>query len=140
MSYSKWAIPSVRVNVDKEGICPDETKTRVDPSINAAQFKYRQSRVQHWNEVARKPQTWRGWGSFYHCRLTEIYQSLVSPGQSVLELGCARGDLLAALKPASGFGVDFSGEMIQRQVSGIPTSVSFRLMYMSWNCGRNLMS
>src|SRR5207249_3263505 len=32
--------------------------------------------------------------------------------QSVLELGCARGDLLAALKPTMGVGVDFSEEMI----------------------------
>ena len=32
----------------------------------------------------------------------------------VLELGCGRGDLLAALKPSKGVGVDFSPEMIQR--------------------------
>src|SRR4029453_5374344 len=51
-------------------------------------------------------------GGYYHRRLTQVYQSLVAPGQSVLELGCARGDLLAALKPALGVGVDFSEEMI----------------------------
>jgi ubiquinone/menaquinone biosynthesis C-methylase UbiE len=44
--------------------------------------------------------------------LAEVYRSVVSPGQSVLEVGCARGDLLAALKPAIGVGVDFSEEMI----------------------------
>ena len=44
--------------------------------------------------------------------MTQVYQSLVAPGQSVIELGCARGDLLAALKPSLGVGVNFSEEMI----------------------------
>lgn len=81
-------------------------------SVDAAQIKYQQARLHHWNEVARKLETWTSWGSYYHRRLTQVYQSLVAPGQSVLELGCARGDLLAALKPAMGVGVDFSEEMI----------------------------
>jgi SAM-dependent methyltransferase len=80
--------------------------------VDVAQVKYRQARLLHWNEVARKLETWTGWGGYYRRRLAQVYQSLVSPGQSVLELGCARGDLLAALKPASGVGVDFSEEMI----------------------------
>jgi SAM-dependent methyltransferase len=33
---------------------------------------------------------------------------LVPPGKRVLELGCGRGDLLAALEPSYGVGVDFS--------------------------------
>jgi SAM-dependent methyltransferase len=44
----------------------------------------------------------------------QLYQFLVAPGQRVIEIGCARGDLLAALRPAFGVGVDFSGEMIMR--------------------------
>jgi len=88
------------------------TTVTFNSSVDAAQIKYQQARLHHWNEVARKLETWRGWGGYYHRRLTQVYQSLVAPGQSVLELGCARGDLLAALKPALGVGVDFSEEMI----------------------------
>jgi SAM-dependent methyltransferase len=88
--------------------------------LDTAEIKYQQTRVLHWNEVARKTETWKGWGDYYHFRLTQIYQSLVSPGQSVLELGCARGDLLAALKPASGVGVDFSEEMIRAAIRWHP--------------------
>ena len=33
---------------------------------------------------------------------------LIPPGKRVLELGCGRGDLLAALEPSYGVGVDFS--------------------------------
>jgi len=81
-------------------------------SIDSPQIKYQQARRLHWNGVARELGAWKGWGGYYHRRLAEVYQSVVSPGQSVLEVGCARGDLLAALKPSSGVGVDFSEEMI----------------------------
>jgi SAM-dependent methyltransferase len=37
---------------------------------------------------------------------------LIPPGKRVLELGCGRGDLLAALEPSYGVGVDFSRETI----------------------------
>jgi ubiquinone/menaquinone biosynthesis C-methylase UbiE len=81
-------------------------------SVDGAQIKYQQARQLHWNQIARKLETWTGWGGYYHRRLAQVYQSLVSPGQAVLELGCGRGDLLAALNPAVGVGVDFSEEMI----------------------------
>ena len=87
--------------------------TTTDSSAGAAQIKYQQARLLHWNEVARNLETWTSWGGYYHRRLTQVYQSLIAPGQSVLELGCGRGDLLAALKPALGVGVDFSEEMIR---------------------------
>lgn len=57
---------------------------------------------------------WSGWSGAYHWRLAQIYRFLVPRGQRVLEIGCARGDLLAALQPAEGVGVDFSPEMIAR--------------------------
>ena len=39
---------------------------------------------------------------------------LIPPGKRVLELGCGRGDLLAALKPSYGVGVDFGAETIAK--------------------------
>src|SRR5712691_916099 len=85
------------------------------PDTNAASHaRYLQARVGHWDTVARHLDTWTSWGGCYHRRLTEIYRFLVAPGQRVLEIGCGRGDLLAALEPAVGVGVDFSPEMIRR--------------------------
>ena len=106
--------PAIRVNVrdrdeDFWADVPDASKY----SLDVAQIRYQKVRVGHWNDVARKLETWSGWGAYYHQRLTHVYQSLISPGQSVLELGCARGDLLAAVKPAFGVGVDFSEDMIR---------------------------
>ena len=100
------------VPLARDSSAHDTTTSSFNSSIDAPQSKYQQERVRHWTEVARKVETWEGYGAYYHRRLVEIYQSLVAPGQSVLELGCARGDLLAALRPASGIGVDFSEEMI----------------------------
>src|ERR1700730_7746130 len=39
---------------------------------------------------------------------------LIPPGKRVLELGCGRGDLLAALEPSYGVGVDFSASTIPK--------------------------
>lgn len=75
---------------------------------------YQRIRTAHWDKVAQKRDTWRGMGSWYHKRLVEYYQFLVSPKQRILEVGCGMGSLIAHLKPSYGVGVDFSGEMITR--------------------------
>ncbi len=75
---------------------------------------YEAARRAHWDELARTLDNWVGWGGAYHRRLTRIYQFAIPPGLRVLELGCGRGDLLAALRPARGVGLDFSSEMIRR--------------------------
>lgn len=68
---------------------------------------YRDQRIAYWNSYTRRSSS-----NYYHRRLTEIYQFLIPPGQRVLELGCGEGELIAALKPSTGVGVDFSPEMI----------------------------
>jgi SAM-dependent methyltransferase len=69
-------------------------------------------RAEHWDRVARDMQRRGRTGGAYHRRLAEIYRQLVAPNLRVLELGCGEGDLLAALQPAVGVGVDVSAEMI----------------------------
>jgi len=75
---------------------------------------YQKARQSNWDSIARKRDNWRGMGKWYHRRLIEIYQFLVSPHQRVLEIGCGMGSLLAHLKPSRGVGIDFSAEMIAR--------------------------
>jgi SAM-dependent methyltransferase len=84
------------------------------PLFDSAGQVYQQTHSAHWDAVACKRDKWNGWGGIYHRRLEEVYRFLVSPGQRVLEIGCGVGDLLAALKPARGVGVDFSTQMVQR--------------------------
>lgn len=47
----------------------------------------------------------------YHLALQGIAASFVPDSQRVLEIGCGRGDLLAALRPSVGVGVDVSEGM-----------------------------
>jgi SAM-dependent methyltransferase len=76
--------------------------------------RYQKARIAHWDTVACELDHWTGLGGYYHRRLAQVYRFLVAPGQRVLELGCAMGDLLAALKPSFGLGVELSGEMVKR--------------------------
>ena len=81
---------------------------------------YQQTRSTHWDGIARKRDTWKGLGQWYHQRLTEIYRFYVTPNLRVLEIGCADGRLLASLQPSRGVGVDFSEEMIHRAKEKYP--------------------
>jgi SAM-dependent methyltransferase len=51
-------------------------------------------------------------GRYYQRLLRRLYAFWVPPDLRVLEVGCSLGDLLAAVKPARGVGVDFSPAMI----------------------------
>jgi SAM-dependent methyltransferase len=44
----------------------------------------------------------------------KFMQFLIPPGKRVLELGCGRGDLLAALAPSYGVGIDFSARTVAK--------------------------
>src|SRR4051812_30251241 len=59
------------------------------------------------------PSRLRSTGHYYQKLLRKYFGFLVPPGLRVLELGCGVGDLLAALKPGRGVGIDFSPEMIK---------------------------
>ncbi|HQX17791.1 MAG TPA: class I SAM-dependent methyltransferase, partial [Anaerolineales bacterium] len=84
------------------------------PSFDTSGIAYQQSRISHWDAIARKTDSWRGMGRWYHQRLAEIYRFHIPPNSRVLELGCADGKLLASLNPSRGVGMDFSPEMIRR--------------------------
>lgn len=55
---------------------------------------------------------WRRRNRYFHAEDIRYMRFLVPDGASVLELGCSAGDMLAALKPSRGVGVDFSPEML----------------------------
>ena len=74
--------------------------------------RYQKTRSEFWDKVASTVET--AGSRHYHSRLTKVYRFLVRPGLRVLELGCGTGDLLAALDPEYGVGVDFSHEPCAR--------------------------
>jgi ubiquinone/menaquinone biosynthesis C-methylase UbiE len=76
--------------------------------------EYARSRIDHWDIVAgsflRHPSMRRS----YHDRLTKVYRHLVPAGKKIVETGCGQGDLLAALEPSQGIGIDFSTAMLKQ--------------------------
>jgi SAM-dependent methyltransferase len=72
---------------------------------------YTQKRSAHWDHIASAPPS--SLGGYYQRRLAEVYALLIPEGSKVLEVGCARGDLLAALNPHTGVGIDFSEDMVK---------------------------
>jgi SAM-dependent methyltransferase len=73
--------------------------------------RYTGARKSHWEGIAREADH-AGLGGYYHRRLREIYRAHVPAGQRVLELGCGTGDVLAAVQPAHGLGVDLSPAIV----------------------------
>jgi SAM-dependent methyltransferase len=51
---------------------------------------------------------------YYHRLLHKYFRFFVPPGLRVLELGCGLGDLLTAVEPKRGVGVDFSSGMLHQ--------------------------
>lgn len=89
--------------------------------IYSEQFwAYRNQRETHWDGLADS-YSHHGLKCGYHRRLRELYRDLIPAGQSILEIGCGKGALLAALEPARGVGVDFSHEMLRHAVKLHPS-------------------
>jgi SAM-dependent methyltransferase len=51
---------------------------------------------------------------YFYGYLRRALQSRVAPGQRILEVGCASGHLLAALRPSQGVGIDLSALAVDR--------------------------
>jgi SAM-dependent methyltransferase len=84
------------------------------PSENAAKFSaYSQARLQFWTEFAGNFNRWQRARRYYQSCLAGIYSFLIPPGMRVLEVGCGRGDLLEALRPSYGVGVDFCAAILE---------------------------
>lgn len=81
-------------------------------NYNRLRGEYRSLRESHWDSLADSFDH-GGMSAEYHRRLVTLFRQIIQEGESVLEIGCARGDLLAALNPSRGVGVDFSEGMLR---------------------------
>jgi ubiquinone/menaquinone biosynthesis C-methylase UbiE len=79
---------------------------------------YLSEQVEHWDRVAN--QSFSGANNYYRRYLERIYKYIIPPGSRVLEIGCGKGDLLAAVNPGEGIGVDQSGEMLRQAQEKFP--------------------
>ena len=66
----------------------------------------------HFDALAPEIAGWRARNRYYHDQQLARLRYLIGEGQRVLEIGCGSGDLLAALQPREGYGIDLSPVLI----------------------------
>jgi SAM-dependent methyltransferase len=81
--------------------------------------------IRRFDKLAVERSGWIERNQYYYDEQLRYYRFLVPEGLSLLELGCGTGDLLGALNPRRGVGVDFSPEMVHRARESHP-SLEFR--------------
>ncbi|MBI5623646.1 MAG: glycosyltransferase [Elusimicrobia bacterium] len=66
----------------------------------------------YFNDHAPQRDDWKKHAYYYHGQIASLLRGVIPAGQSVVEVGCATGDLLATLEPGRGLGLDFSPGML----------------------------
>jgi len=84
-----------------------------DTMLNPEQSKYTAQRIGFWDAFARRVQRLPALRRYYRGQLARWFAFAIAPGARVLEIGSGTGDLLAALRPSVGVGIDFSGDMVR---------------------------
>ena len=60
----------------------------------------------YYSALAPQWESWRAKNRYYHERVQELMTGAVAPGRRVLEIGTGAGDVLAAVNPSEGVGVN----------------------------------
>jgi len=68
---------------------------------------------QFFDDLAPVRDAWKARRPTYHREIERLCRFLIPPGASVLEIGCGTGDLLHALRPRRGLGIDLSPRMVE---------------------------
>jgi SAM-dependent methyltransferase len=84
----------------------------VAPSVRATNGAYADV-ADAFDRLAPTEARWAARTRGYHDLVTAVHQAIVQPGASVREIGSGAGDLLAALAPRKGVGVDVSPGMVE---------------------------
>src|SRR5262245_26663443 len=79
------------------------------------------------DHYAAQVDRWHLRNAGYHKAIASLARFCIPPDAKVLEIGSGNGDLLAALKPSYGLGVDISGEMVRLAANKYP-GLKFRRM------------
>jgi SAM-dependent methyltransferase len=68
----------------------------------------------YFDPMADNWELYRERNAYFHRTHRALFRTYVPPGLAVLELGCATGDLLAAVEPGRGVGVDLAPRMVEK--------------------------
>jgi SAM-dependent methyltransferase len=73
----------------------------------------RDALVRYFDELAPERDRWIARNSYYHQQMARIFSFFIPSNHSVLEVGAGTGQLLAALQPRRGVGIDISPVMVR---------------------------
>lgn len=89
--------------------------------------EYLQAWQAFFDHYAAQVERWHRRNAGYHSAIASLARFYVPAGARVLEIGSGNGDLLAALNPSYGLGIDISGEMVSLAARKHP-HLTFRQM------------
>ena len=110
LGHSPWAGP--RPEGLSDGLVPQASDGST--VLKLRQRAKRKTLALYFDGLAENWELYRERNAYYHRAQRALFRTYVIPGMSVLELGCATGDLLAALRPGRGVGVDLSPRMVEK--------------------------
>jgi ubiquinone/menaquinone biosynthesis C-methylase UbiE len=76
--------------------------------------------IDHYDRLAPERDSYRDKNRYYYSLLFKEYQYFIPKGKKVLEVGCSTGDLLNALNPSLGVGIDVSSATIKIATAKFP--------------------
>jgi SAM-dependent methyltransferase len=68
----------------------------------------------HLAKIAPRRESWIKHNSYYYKLLGRLLRFLVEPQKNVLWVRCGTGNLLAAVRPSDGKGIDICAEMVEQ--------------------------
>jgi SAM-dependent methyltransferase len=77
-------------------------------------------KIKYFDSVAGERKKWRKKSAYYHKELEKFLSFIIPEGSSIIEIGCGTGELLSALQPARGLGIDISPDMVSIARSEFP--------------------
>lgn len=84
------------------------------PSAFVARERARRAaRVERLDDLADRRDVYRAKNRAYYAEIERLARFWIPEGRRVLEIGCSTGDLLAALRPSRGVGIDLSPRTIE---------------------------
>lgn len=72
------------------------------------------------NRTASSRRKWKKRNRFYHRSLEKYFSFIIPERSRVIEIGCGLGDLLHAVKPGYGVGIDYAPEIIEKAKTKYP--------------------
>jgi SAM-dependent methyltransferase len=110
------------------GVSLNETASSIEAWGIAALDQRRKRTQEHLAAIAPRRETWIKQNKYYYDLLGRLLRFLVEPQKKVLSVRCGTGNLLAAVRPSDGKGVDICPEMVEIARQRNPT-LSFAVAF-----------